>query len=77
MDRTWYNRLLGRPRDEPVGVSFLWEYVRAVRILSGICHRGWNRIYAQARMRRATEEFRTSILASPDVREFLQVCVLL
>ena len=67
MDGSWVSRLV----DAPPGFSFLSEYCRALRLLSGLSGLGCIRARRAALVRRHDEEFRAHILSEGPVREFL------
>ena len=57
--------------DERPGLSFLVEYARASRLLSGLCSLGCVRARREAMTHQFDSEFRANMLASPAVRSFL------
>ena len=67
MDTQWVHRLA----DERPGLSFLVEYSRAIRLVSGLCALGSVRARRDAITRRVDSDFRVNILADPSVRTFL------
>eukprot|EP00438_Fugacium_kawagutii_P028727 Skav229627 [mRNA] locus=scaffold649:9656:14851:+ [translate_table: standard] len=71
MDDEWTRRLLGKPLGEPLGRCFLVEYVKALRLISGISHKGYWRMMAVANAHRADQERRMQVLSSGPVRSFV------
>ena len=67
MDTEWLVRLT----DERPGLSFLSEYGRALRLVSGLCNLGCIRARRHAMNGRLDDQFRTHTLADPQVRTFL------
>jgi hypothetical protein len=67
MDTVWLERLT----DERPGLSFLTEYCRAIRLLSGICNLGCIRARRRALDGCLDAQFGTHILSEPQVRSFL------
>ena len=67
MDTQWIHRLT----DERPGLSFLVEYSRAIRLVSGLCALGSVRARRDAMTRWADDNFRVNIMADPSVRAFL------
>ena len=67
MDSVWIERLT----DEKPGLSFLSEYCRALRLLSGLSGLGCIRARRQALSTQLDSRFRNYVLSEPRVREFL------
>ena len=68
MDDRWVERLVDS--HSPLGSCFLQEYARAMRLISGLCRKGFLRCLAQARFTRFDTETRCSLMAHPSVQEF-------
>ena len=68
MEDRWVERLVDA--NEPLGTCFLREYARAMRLISGLCRRGFLRCLAQARHTRVDSETRSSLMAHPAIQEF-------
>ena len=62
---------IARLLDEQPGVSFLGEYARALRLVSGLCSLGAVRARREALRCRIDSDFRHSVLSDPVVRRFL------
>eukprot|EP00438_Fugacium_kawagutii_P032210 Skav231670 [mRNA] locus=scaffold597:128676:133559:+ [translate_table: standard] len=72
MDSQWIKRLLGMKPDTPLGLSFLMEYSRALRLVSGMRASSLGRLAIAANARRRDEAMRTRILNDPAVASFVR-----
>lgn len=72
VDTKWIKRLLGAGEDAPLGATFLHEYSKALRLLSGLRAGSLGQVAIRANQRRYDENFRKKVLSEPAVQEFVQ-----
>ena len=70
MEDRWIERLLDSPA--PIGTCFLREYARAMRLLSGLCTKGFLRCLARSRNTRMDESSRIDLMAHRSVQDFIK-----
>eukprot|EP00438_Fugacium_kawagutii_P035419 Skav202009 [mRNA] locus=scaffold1829:120856:132547:- [translate_table: standard] len=71
MDTSWVKRLVGVGDDVVLGQSFLLDYARALRLLSGISSSSLGRVLRDAHSRRRDQRFRDEVLSSDAVVSFI------
>lgn len=71
MDTRWVRRLFGVADDQVVGQSFLADYCRTLRLLSGLCESSLGRLMRDSYARRRSDAFRRQILTSDEVVRFM------